>query len=287
MKGRVLVGDFGSITSNGTFTVNAPLVGAYSDFCLLALNSSGAPVAVGTEIDTVSLIAGTENLIQPVSPAFLLMRNLYYNTPAGYAAITGIVPMDLTPMGLYDNRESDAYMLGTNGVSSLKCTIKMGTLSGVASVQLWAVHKQGGIYDLMGLGRHVRINIETVTAYGTGEKEFDGYPHINSKGVGLLCVHFANAAGTGTITKAKIEINNERSDLVPVAVLQNEQQQSFRKPQSNYVQCDFSVENYPGSFLPLGRVTRLKSTLNWSVSAAAATQVYIETVHGINEQMGA
>lgn len=292
MNGKmVLVGDFGTIGSNGTFTQNFALEGAYKDIFLLCKNSAGAPVAYGSEISSVGIIAGTENIISATPPAVLDSLNLYFNAARGAAAVTGVIPLDLTPNGLFNEIDEAAYMLGTRGVSSLKCQIKTGTLSGVASVEVWATHfagVQNGIdFDAMGLGRHIRLSVETQEKTGTGEKEFTRYPYVGDRGVGLVAVAFANASGTGTVRAAKVERGNESVEIVPVAVDQANQRQNFRTPQSNYAVKDFALGNSQFSFLPISNATRLKSTVDWSIDPAASQEIYILTLHGINEQKGA
>lgn len=285
-KNLVRLGTFGNISSNGNFSQSLPLTGAITNLHLVALNSSGNPVAFGNEIDTVCLKAGDQGeIVKPVSPADLLSDALYFYAERGFVAIAGVTPLYVAPPNP-NEAERLAYMIGTKGLSSLTVEIDTGTLANVATVEIWGERLTGGEFDAMGLGRHVRLSKETITTTGTGDKSFDNFPYIGGNGVRLLALHAKNAAGTGTITKLKVEVNEMPEHYAHMVSHQFAQRLAGRTPQANYFTADFSLENNALAGKPLIGVSRLNMTAYWSVDPAAAHDVLIKTLHGVNEAKG-
>lgn len=285
-KNLVRLGTFGNISSNGSFQTTIPLKGAITNIQLISLNSSGAPVAVGSELDSISLVAGDQGeIVKPMTPADLLTNALYKFASRGYAAITGVTPLYMAPANPSE-AERLAYMIGTNGLSSLTVEIETGTLLGVAQVEVWGERLIGGQFDGMGLGRHVRLSKETVTSTGTGEKSFDNFPYVGGNGVRLMAIYAKNAAGTGTITKAKVEVNELPEHFAHMACHEHAQRLAGRTPQANVFAVDFALENNALAGRTLGGVSRLNFTAFWSVDPAAAHDVIVETLHGVNEAKG-
>lgn len=285
-KKLVRLGSFGSITSNGSFQATIPLMGAVTNLHVVTMSAAGAPVAIGSEVSTITFRAGDQGeIVKPLSPADLVSLTLYKFAERGYSAITGLTPVYVAPPNP-NEAERLAYMVGTKGVSSLTVEIETGTLSNVAQVEVWGERLTGGEFDQMGLGRHVRLSKETITSTGTGEKYFDNFPYINSQGVRLMAIHMKNAAGTGTITKLKAEVNELPEHYAPMVSHQFVQRLGGRTPQANYFSQDFSLENNAIAGLPLAGVSRLNVTAYWSVDPAAAHDVIVETLHGVNEAKG-
>jgi len=285
-KRLVRLGTFGSITSNGNFQANIPLQGAVTNLMLVTLTGAGVPVAIGSSIDSISLRAGDAGeLVKPMSPADLVSDALYQFASRGYSAITGVTPIYCAPPNP-NAAERLAYMIGTADLSSLVVEIDTGTLGNVAQVEVWGERLTGADFDIMGLGRHVRLSKETISTTGTGEKSFDNFPYIGNKGVRLLYITAKNAAGTGVISKAKVEVNDMPEVLAHVASHQFVQRMAGRTPQSNQYSVDFALENNGMAGLSLQGVSRLNFTANWSVDPAAAHDVLIKTLHGVNESVG-
>lgn len=286
-KGLVRLGTLTNVASNSNYTITLPLKGALTDLVAVTLNSSGVPVAIGAEIDTISLRAGDNGeIIKPVSPAVLSYLMLYEFAERGAAAITGVTPIYTAP---YNAKEDErlAYMIGTKGLSSLSVEVDTGTISGVAQIEIWGRRLAGGLFDEMGLGRHRRISKETITTTGTGEKYFDQFPYVRERGVRLHSVHLANAAGTGTVTKLSVEVNEQPEHFAPVAFHQHAQRMQGRTPQSNYWAVDYALDNNPQAGLPMGDASRLNVKAYWSVDPAAAHDMIVVTLHGVDEAIGA
>jgi hypothetical protein len=281
-----LLGTFGVLADNGTFSAALPLRGCLSNICLVTKDSSGDPVAIGTEISSISLDAGSEgSVVQPVAPAVLSYLSLYKKAALAFSAETGITPIYMMPES-QDSAKQVIYMIGTKGLSSLAVEIKTGTLSNVASCEVWGERLIGGKWDQMGLGRHMRISKETCVTYGTGEKSFDQMPYRGNRGVRLMAIHSQNAAGTGTVTKSKVEVDNLPESLVPYALRRAMQRIHGRAPQSNFFAIDFARDANQSVGLPLQGLSRVNITEYWSVSPAAAHDYIIETLHGVDEAKG-
>jgi len=285
-KRLVRLGTFGSIVSNGNFQATIPLQGAVTNLHLVTLTSSGVPTAIGSSVDSISLRAGDAGeIVKPMAPADLVMDALYQFASRGYAVTPGLTPVYMAPPNP-NAAERLAYMIGTKGLSSLVCEIDTGTLGAVAQVEIWGERLIGGDFDQMGLGRHVRLSKETITSTGTGEKSFDNFPYINQSGVRLLTVYAKNAEGTGTITKAKVEVNEVPEHFAHVVCHQFAQRMAGRTPQANVCAIDFALENNGAAGMSLQGVSRLNFTANWSVDPAAAHDVLVKTLHGVNEAVG-
>lgn len=285
---KVLLYTITNLASNAPFV--APIVrqGAYRNIHLECLDSSGDPVAYGSEVSSVELVAGGESIIKPYPPAVLL-ADMLYDHPE-YAASTGIIPINTDHPGLSNEIEQLPYSIGTYGLSDLYVRVRMGTKANVNSIRVWADQYEGVEvvkgqpldFNTMTLGRHIRMDVVTDTATGTGLNEYDKYPHLNKVGVKLMSLMCANAAGTGVVKELKVELGNDQEQMVSVASEQNRQRMAGRRPQANYFHYDFALGNHSGSGLPLGPVEKIKSTLNWSTDPAATHYNYVKTVHGVD-----
>lgn len=285
-KDLVRLGTLTSISSNSNYTIQLPLKGALTDLVAVSLNSSGVPVAIGTEVDTLSVRAGDEGeIVKPLSPAHLAYLALYKFGATGFTATTGVTPLYTAPRNPNELQRL-AYMIGTKGLSSLSVEVDTGTISGVAQIEIWGRRLTGADFDQMGIGRHVRISKETISTTGTGEKAFDQVPYIRERGVRLMAVHMANASGTGAITKLAVEVNEVPQHFAHVAYHQAIQKLQGRSPQANYYAADFSLDNTADIGLPMGDASRVNVRAYWSVDPAADHDMIIETLHGIDEAVG-
>lgn len=287
-------GTLSSISTGSSHQIKLPLQGAYSNLFILCKNSSGAAVTYASEIAGIELIAGQTTLIPKMSAVELVTLNKYFNESRGAAVGTtgdslGVIPLDLTPPNAWDEIQEASYLIGTNqangGPSSLEVHITFGTLSGVASVEVWGLHYTGiqnGInYDLLGMGKHCRWSVGTQTAYGTGEIEFDGFSYVGSRGVGLLAI-VTGTAGSGAADRIRTAVGESmQADFVPVTVAAAAQRMAGRIPQAGYYVTDFCLGNSPLSFADISNVRRIVQTPNWTTTNGASSRVFALTVHGM------
>ena len=286
------LGSFGNITSNGNFQSTIPLQGAITNVHIVTLNANGLPTALveGT-LDSVGLTAGDAgDVVSPLAPADLVSTTLFKFAGRGYQTIAGLTPLYVAPPNPSET-ERMAYMIGTNGLSGLTVDIDTGNLANggndaITQIEIWGERLTGGGFDDMGLGRHIRLSKETITTTGTGEKSFDNFPYVNKSGTRLMCLHVKNASGTGVVNKAKVEVNEMPEHLAHMVTHEFAQRMAGRTPQANVFAIDFSLQNNGNAGLPLQGVSRLNLTANWSVDPAAAHDVIVETLHGVDEAAG-
>lgn len=287
-KGLTKLATRGNIGNNEGFIIDIPLRGTLDNIILVALNSSGVPVAVGSELTSIALVAGDEGqIVEPYAPADLLYHAKNRLTAQkAYTDVTGVVPIYFARMINDDENAKLAYGIGTKGLSSLTVEIETGTTTNIATIEIWAQRLVGGIFDSEGLGRHYRLSKETDSNFGTGEQEFDSFPYRGRKGVRLLTVTAKNASGTGVVKKSRVEIDNAAAPMVHTGVREFAQRVAGRTPQANYYAVDFSLMNSANMGLPISSVARISFIADWSTSPGAAHDMLIETLHGVDESAG-
>lgn len=285
-KDLVRLGTLNTLASNTSRTITLPLSGSVTDLCAVSLNSSGVPVAIGTQLDSLALRAGNEGeVVKPLSVAWLNYLFMYDFNAKGYSATTGVTPLYMAPHNASESLR-EMYMIGTNGLSSLTVEVETGTVTTVAQIEIWGRRLTGGNYDQMGLGRHVRFSKETITTTGVGEKTFDQVPYIRERGVLLQAVHLANASGTGAVSKLAVEVNEVPQHFAHIAFHQAMQKSYGRSPQANYYAADFSLDNNAAAGLPMGDASRVNVRAFWSVDPAAAHDMVTKTLHGFDAGQG-
>lgn len=288
------VATFTGLASGQSFSKSLPLQGAYSNLILFCKNSSGAAVTYAAEIAGIEVVAGSTTIVPKMSAVELVTINNYWNASRGSIVGTsgdslGAIPIDLTPTNAYDEIQEASYLIGTNrangGPSSLEVNITMGTKSGVETIEVWAIFYTGiqnGInYDLLGMGKHIRYSVNTQTAYGAGEIDFDGFSFVGSKGVGLLAV-FNHLANSGAVDRIRTALGEAKTgDFIPVYVSAIAQRMAGRTPQTGMHVTDFSLGGSTLSYEPIDNVRRIVQTVNYTTTNGAATRVIACTVHGM------
>lgn len=269
------------LAANATAQVRIPPSGIHFGLFLDIRDVNGNAVSIANIIGAITNLVlrydGQE--IMNATPQFFFDKQKYYldGDTNGAANVAGILPIFFAPESLRNYRQKLALAVGTDGMGSITLDIVFGT--SVNGINTIAVYSE--LYpDKAPLTQYIKIKKFPRTFTQTGIFTISDLPLENAS-VGTRVFHVNNGTNAGNSDYGIVKIGNfnvwDTLYQNLVKVLAN---LTGRTPQANYYHFDFGRNNDLTSFLPMGGVTDLQLTNDWTV-APNNFLVYSEQICGL------
>ncbi len=275
------LGNASGLASNGTGLFAIPTAGTYYGFRFRFLTAGGVEVTQAqAEAEVTDIrIRVNGDLVIDAKTSELNMLQGFYGDSKGAAIVPGITVIDLVRSNaLTLPGEKTQYAWGTKGVDSIQCQFVCGTLTNVASIEIYAVQTD----EDRPMGTHLRILPTTANFASTGDYTLSDLPR--DPGTAYLAAHIGLGAGTlknTTLTIDNVLIYNQ----IPPKVEQQRLEWHGRNPQTGYFHLDFALQNEILGYLPMVRnngrkVQDIRLKTNWTV-APGNHRVVTERIFGL------
>lgn len=261
------LGNVTGLQSNGTGLFSIPTAGTYYSFRFRFLTAAGAEVTQAqAEAEVTDIrIRVNGDLVIDAKTSELNMLQGYYGDAGQAAVIPGITLIDLVrDRSLNLPLERAQYAWGTKGVDSIQAQFICGTLTNVASIEVYAVQTD----EDRPMGAHLRILPVTGNFTSTGAFTLSDLP--KDPGTAYLAIHIG--LGAGTLTKTTFTIDNVRvTGEIPPKIAQQRLEWHGRNPQTGYFHLDYALQKEILGFLPMvrannRRVQDMRLKTEWSVA---------------------
>lgn len=278
---ETFLGTVTGLQTNGTGLFSIPTAGTYYAYRFRFLTGAGVEVTQAqseAEITNISIRVNGDLVIDAKTSELNMLQG-YYGDSKGAAIVPGITVIDLVRSNaLTAPGEKTQYAWGTKGVDSIQCQFQCGTLTNVASIEVYAVQTD----EDRPMGTHLRILPTTASFPSTGDFTLPDLP--KDPGTAYLAAHVG--LGAGTLKNTTLTIDNVRIyGEIPPKIEQQRLEWHGRNPQTGFFHLDFCLYNEILGYLPMvrnngGRVQDIRLKTNWTV-APGNHRILTERIFGL------
>lgn len=264
MRQIVRMPSLANVTAGGTATLNMPLGRTYEK---LVLRYTGV---TRDQIKDIRLLIDGKPVIEYESATQLASLNSYYGRydGAGYITIWFVRP----EMNALEQQRVTGLGTGLNGKGMVQTLqLELDIASDAANPEIDARAVQSSPKPLGVMNKLKRFVYSSATS---GTFEIDNIP----KGPRIAAVHFFKQGGD--VTRVEVEQNSRKIVEGDKGLLQYMQQESGRKPQSNYLAVDWLQEGDLGQSLDTNPDYIQDQRFRLTLGSPGAVTVLVEYLDG-------
>jgi hypothetical protein len=279
-----------NVSANSVGVAEIPTGDTYYSLIFFCKDGSSVATSIAnikTSITNIVLkLDGEEHY--NISPTDLYALQGYYGDNIAAGGIAGILEFDLAE--IRQQREAkyvEQMAYGTANVQSMTVDFTFGTLTSLASIEVYAVRAR----TRKPLGAHKKVLTYSRSFASTGDQEIDTLPRTPNRLYRALHVD----DGAGAINSIAVALNGDKvHDAIPNAVAQLVQERCGRNPQTGYYSLDFNLYGEIFGGLPMivsaqqGNqmvnvpVSDFRTTINWGTSPGGTYRIIAETMETPN-----
>lgn len=228
-------------------------------------------------------VDGEPKIELTAAQAFDIWR--YYHGQYGAHTIAGVIPIWVNGSGKFQ-RIIDRSALGWGTLDVKSVTAEIDVLGVVTLVQI----KPFMIVEPDAertLGRHLCIRKLADSYAGTGVYDIDKKFPYGQRDINLQAIHVG--AGAGTFVDATLKASAGRgvdNFIYPtLTVAENNQllHDAKRTVQTGWFHLDLNMINDPLGGIPMGPLTGLQASINYSVAPGASFPILTEEIRGLTQ----